>query len=424
MENAIVVRGARVHNLKDLDVEIPLDRLTVVTGVSGSGKSSLVFDTIYAEGERRYVESLSAYARQFLGQMEKPDVDSIEGLSPAISVEQRTAGRNPRSTVGTVTEIYDYLRVLFSRAGTPHCPKCGAEIASMPVDGIVERILGLPEGTAVQLLAPLARERKGSHRELLADLSRRGFTRVRIDGQVQTLGEVQELAKTRAHTLEVVVDRLVVRAGLRGRVTDSVETALREGLGLVTVLTATGETPYSARMACPTCGLALPELHPRIFSFNSPLGACPSCDGLGRRLEFDPDRVIPGKSLTAAEQPAPKTPDWPMRLATSSIQFKTLPIEQTVEQIAKLGFEAIDIWSGHAGCPHLDDVAKRLGPAGLKELLAKHSLKLYSFSVMEGLKPLAELPGSQEMLPPDVAGASRHPAMSAFSVLTRHNACV
>jgi excinuclease ABC subunit A len=301
MENAIVVRGARVHNLQNLDVEIPLERLTVVTGVSGSGKSSLVFDTIYAEGERRYVESLSAYARQFLGQLEKPDVDSIEGLSPAIAVEQRTAGRNPRSTVGTVTEIYDYLRVLFSRAGTPHCPKCGDEIACTPVDGIVEQILALPEGTPVQILAPLAREGTGSYRKLFADLSRRGFTRVRIDGRVQVLGEGQELPSDRAQTLELLVDRLTVKPGLRGRAADSVETALREGQGLVTVFSPAGETTYSTRLICPRCGLALPELHPRLFSFNSPLGACPSCDGLGRRLEFDPDRVIPDRTKSLAE---------------------------------------------------------------------------------------------------------------------------
>ncbi len=301
-QDAIVIRGAREHNLKDVSVSIPRDRLVVITGLSGSGKSSLAFDTLYAEGQRRYVESLSSYARQFLGQMDKPDVDSIDGLSPAISIDQKTTARNPRSTVGTVTEIYDYLRLLYARVGHPHCPKCGREIAGQTAEQIVEQVLELPEGARFTIDAPVVRSRKGEFKDLFESLRADGYTRVKVDGDQRPLDEPIELDKQIRHTISVVVDRLVMKDGLRTRLTDSIETALRLAEGLVEISHVDGGTQtYSERFACPDDGISLPELAPRIFSFNSPHGACPRCTGLGVQREIDPELVVPDPSLSIAE---------------------------------------------------------------------------------------------------------------------------
>jgi len=295
----IIVRGAREHNLKNIDLEIPRNKLVVITGISGSGKSSLAFDTLYAEGQRRYVESLSAYARQFLGLMQKPDVDLIEGLSPAISIDQKARSHNPRSTVGTVTEIHDYLRLLFARIGKPHCPQCGRPIERQTAQQIVDQIMALPEGTAVQIMAPVVRGRKGEYKQLFEDLKKEGFVRVRVDGVLRTLFEDIELDKNKRHDIEIVLDRIKVEAKKRGRIADSVETALKWGQGLVIVeIVGEGEKLFSEHFACPVCGVSLPEIEPRLFSFNSPFGACPACDGLGMRMVVDPELVIdPRKSI-------------------------------------------------------------------------------------------------------------------------------
>jgi excinuclease ABC subunit A len=298
----IVIRGARVHNLKNIDITIPRDKFVVVTGLSGSGKSSLAFDTIYAEGQRRYVESLSAYARQFLGQMDKPDVDAIEGLSPAISIDQKTTSRNPRSTVGTVTEIYDYLRLLFARVGHAHCPEHGIRITSQTVPQMADRIMALPERTRIQIMAPLVKGRKGEHVKLLEDVARQGYVRVRVDGEIRDLSEEIRLEKNKKHTIEVVVDRVVVKEGVQARLTDSLETALSLSGGEVLIDVIGGEELlFSQNLACPVCGFSIDELSPRMFSFNSPFGACPTCDGLGSRMEIDPDLVIPNPQLSLAE---------------------------------------------------------------------------------------------------------------------------
>ncbi|MCX7844681.1 MAG: excinuclease ABC subunit UvrA [Candidatus Bipolaricaulota bacterium] len=295
----IVIRGAREHSLKNIDLEIPRQKLVVITGISGSGKSSLAFDTLYAEGQRRYVESLSAYARQFLGLMQKPDVDMIEGLSPAISIDQKARSHNPRSTVGTVTEIHDYLRLLFARIGKPHCPQCGRPIERQTAQQIVDQILSLPEGTAVQILAPVVRGRKGEYKQLFEDLKKEGFVRVRVDGVLRTLFEEIELDKNKRHDIEIVLDRIKVSPQKRGRIADSVETALKWGQGLVIVeIVGEGEKLFSEHFACPVCGVSLPEIEPRLFSFNSPFGACPACDGLGMRMVVDPELVIdPRRSI-------------------------------------------------------------------------------------------------------------------------------
>ena len=291
--NSIHVKGAREHNLKDIDVVLPRDKLIVITGISGSGKSSLAFDTIYAEGQRRYVESLSAYARQFLGQMDKPDVDFIEGLSPAISIDQKTRSHNPRSTVGTVTEIYDYLRLLYARIGHPHCPTCGEPISQQSAEQIIDAIMDLPRGTRVQILSPVVRGRKGEYKKTLDEIRQEGFTRVRVDGVIRTLYEEIELAKQQKHTIEIVVDRVVVEPEKRSRIADSVETALKHGGGLVNLITGEGdERMFSEHYACIQCGVSYEELSPRMFSFNSPFGACPECGGLGYRKEIDPELVI------------------------------------------------------------------------------------------------------------------------------------
>jgi excinuclease ABC subunit A len=303
--DTLVIHGAREHNLKNVTLELPRDKLIVFTGLSGSGKSSLAFDTIYAEGQRRYVESLSAYARQFLGQMEKPDVDFIEGLSPAISIDQKSTSRNPRSTVGTITEVYDYLRVLFARVGHPHCPNCGRPIGRQTPDQIVDQVMELPEGTRFQVLAPVVRGRKGEYEKLLQDLAKKGFVRARIDGEVHELSEQIRLPRHYKHTIEVVVDRLVARQDIRRRVADSIETALglTEGIAAIAVETHDGEDvqTFSQSLACTHCGLSFEELQPRNFSFNSPYGACTTCDGLGTRLEVDAELVIPDPDLSIDE---------------------------------------------------------------------------------------------------------------------------
>jgi len=300
MKDKIVIRGAREHNLKNVDLTIPRDKLVVFTGVSGSGKSSLAFDTLYAEGQRRYVESLSSYARQFLGQMEKPDVDLIEGLSPAISIDQKTTSHNPRSTVGTVTEIYDYLRLLYARIGIPHCPKCGKEVKKQTIDQIVDRILELPERSKLQLLAPVVRGRKGEHVKLLEDAKKSGYVRVRVDGNLYDLSEKIELEKNKKHTIEIVVDRLVVKEGIQKRLTESIETvtSLTGGLLVVDVNQGEEEFVFSQNFSCPDCGIDLMEIEPRLFSFNNPSGACPTCTGLGMQMKFDESLIVPNDSLS------------------------------------------------------------------------------------------------------------------------------
>lgn len=299
---SISIRGARAHNLKGVDIEIPKNKLVVMTGLSGSGKSSLAFDTIYAEGQRRYVESLSAYARQFLGQMDKPDVDSIEGLSPAISIDQKTTSKNPRSTVATVTEIYDYIRLLYARVGKPYCPNHGIEIESQTVQQMTDRILDLEERTKIQLLAPVVSHRKGSHEKLIDDISKKGYVRVRVDGEITDVNEVSELDKNKNHSIEVVVDRLVVKPGIETRLADSIETALQLSEGTLIVDVIGGEEmKFSENHACPICGFSIGELEPRIFSFNSPFGACPTCDGLGQILRVDLDLVVPDPNKTLNE---------------------------------------------------------------------------------------------------------------------------
>ena len=300
--DTIVIKGARAHNLKNIDVVIPRDQLVVLTGLSGSGKSSLAFDTLYAEGQRRYVESLSAYARQFLGQMEKPDVDSIEGLSPAISIDQKTTSRNPRSTVGTVTEIYDYLRLLFARVGTPYCPRCAIPISSQTVDQMVDRVMDFPESTRVQILAPLISGKKGEHSKLFDDLAKNGYVRVRVDGEMRELSEEIHLEKNKKHSIAVVIDRLIVKPDIRARLADSLETALGLAGGTVIVdVLEQEELLFSQNLACPTCGYSVGEISPRMFSFNSPFGACPECTGLGVKQEVDEGLIIPDSSLSIAQ---------------------------------------------------------------------------------------------------------------------------
>ena len=302
MHDCISIRGARENNLKNIDVEIPRDKLVVITGLSGSGKSSLAFDTIYAEGQRRYVESLSSYARQFLGQMDKPDLDSIEGLSPAISIDQKTTSRNPRSTVGTVTEIYDYLRLLWARAGTPHCPKCGKEIRQQTVDQIIDQLMGLPERTKIQIMAPVIRGRKGEHQKIFDDARRSGYVRARVDGSLYDLSETIPLDKNKKHSIEIVIDRLAIKPDVARRLTDSVETALALASGLVCVLVSDTngerELSFSQNYACEDCGISIDELTPRLFSFNNPYGACPKCGGLGVQLQIDPALIIPDPSVS------------------------------------------------------------------------------------------------------------------------------
>ncbi|MED4164046.1 excinuclease ABC subunit UvrA [Halalkalibacterium halodurans] len=348
----IVVKGARSHNLKNIDVTIPRDKLVVLTGLSGSGKSSLAFDTIYAEGQRRYVESLSAYARQFLGQMDKPDVDSIEGLSPAISIDQKTTSRNPRSTVGTVTEIFDYLRLLYARIGKPVCPKHGIEISSQTVQQMVDRILFYEERTKLQILAPLVSGRKGTHVKVLEDIKKQGFVRVRIDGEMREVAEEIELDKNKKHTIEVVIDRIVVKEGIETRLADSLETALQLADGRVVVdIIGKEELLFSQHHACPQCGFSIPELEPRMFSFNSPFGACPTCDGLGVKLEVDLELVIPDRSRTLSENAiAPWEPissQYYPQMLEAVCNHYGIDMDTPVEQLPDHQLEKILYGSGH-----------------------------------------------------------------------------
>jgi excinuclease ABC subunit A len=334
----IVVKGARAHNLKNIDVTIPRDKFVVLTGLSGSGKSSLAFDTIYAEGQRRYVESLSAYARQFLGQMEKPDVDSIEGLSPAISIDQKTTSRNPRSTVGTVTEIYDYLRLLFARVGRPYCPNCDIPITSQTVEQMVDRILEYPEGTRLQVLAPVVRGRKGEHQKLFEEIRKSGYVRVRVDGELREVTEPIALEKNRKHTIEVVVDRIIIRPDVASRLADSLETALGLSGGLVLIdVIDKEELLFSQNFACPNCGFSVGELAPRMFSFNSPFGACETCYGLGVQMEVDEDLVIPNPKLSIAEGAivpwAGSTSTYYPQLLESACRHYGIPTDVPVEEI-------------------------------------------------------------------------------------------
>ncbi len=339
-KDQIIVQGARAHNLKNIDIKIPRDKLVVLTGLSGSGKSSLAFDTIYAEGQRRYVESLSAYARQFLGQMDKPDVDSIEGLSPAISIDQKTTSKNPRSTVGTVTEIYDYLRLLFARVGKPICPNHGIEISSQTIEQMVDRILEYPERTKLQVLAPVVSGRKGTHVKTLEDIKKQGFVRVRVNGEVQDLGEEIKLEKNKKHTIEVIIDRIVVKDGVAARLSDSLETALRLAEGQV-VIDVIGEEEllFSEHHACPYCGFSITELEPRMFSFNSPFGACPSCDGLGTKLEVDKDLVIPNWDRTLNEHAIapwePTSSQYYPSLLKAVCDHYSIPMDVPVKEIPK-----------------------------------------------------------------------------------------
>ena len=301
-KNIIEIKGARSHNLKNIDLNIPREKFVVFTGVSGSGKSSLAFDTIYAEGQRRYVESLSSYARQFLGQMDKPDVDYIGGLSPAISIDQKTTNNNPRSTVGTVTEIYDYLRLLYARAGVPHCPKCGREIKKQTVDQIVDQIMKFPADSKIQILAPVVKGRKGEHVKLLEDAKKNGYVRVRIDGEIYDLSEDIKLEKNKKHVIEIVVDRLKVRDGIQKRLADSVETASALSGGVIVAdIIGDKSVTFSESFACPDCEISIPEIEPRSFSFNNPSGACPECSGLGMMRKFSPELIVPNPSLSISK---------------------------------------------------------------------------------------------------------------------------
>src|SRR5687767_6058883 len=358
LHDRIIVRGAREHNLKNIDVEIPRDKLVVFTGLSGSGKSSLAFDTIFAEGQRRYVESLSAYARQFLGQMEKPDVDHIDGLSPAISIDQKGTSRNPRSTVGTVTEIYDYLRLLFARVGHPHCPNCGRPITQQAPQQMAEQILVQPDGTRLMILAPVIRDRKGEHQSVLDEIRRQGFVRVRVNGEVYDVNDKIALAKYKKHSIEVVVDRMIVRHEAdialdqhpdRVRLIDSLETALRIGNGLAIAQVLDGPAlTFSEKFACPSCGISFGEIEPRNFSFNSPHGACPACTGLGTTMEFDAELVIPNRSLTVGEgaivpwvRAGKETQAWYEAMLLAVAEKHDIPLdvpvrELTSEQVALL----------------------------------------------------------------------------------------
>lgn len=299
MENKIIIKGAKEHNLKNVNLELPRDKFIVFTGLSGSGKSSLAFDTIYAEGQRRYVESLSSYARQFLGQMEKPNVEYIEGLSPAISIDQKTTSKNPRSTVGTVTEIYDYLRLLFARVGDVHCPVCGKPISQMTIQEIVDKMLEFPERTKVQILSPIVRGQKGTHKKVIENIRKEGFVRIRVNGENYEVTDEIDLSKNKKHDIEVVVDRIVIKEGIEGRLADSIETAVKLSDGLVIAQIVGGEEIlYSTKFACPDHGIGIEELSPRMFSFNAPFGACDVCKGLGESKEVDPELVIPNKDLS------------------------------------------------------------------------------------------------------------------------------
>ena len=363
-QDKLIVQGAREHNLKNITVEMPRNKLIVITGISGSGKSSLAFDTIFAEGQRRYVESLSAYARQFLGQMEKPDVDQIEGLSPAISIDQRGASHNPRSTVGTVTEIYDYLRLLYARIGVPHCPQCGREITRQTAEQMVDAIMNLPEGSRIMILAPLIKDRKGHHRGIFEDVRKAGYVRVRVDGEVHEVDEEIELDRYKAHTIEVVVDRLIVPGedvDFRSRLADSVETALQLGEGVIIVHNLSAEPPedllFSEHFACVHCGVSLAEIEPRTFSFNSPHGACPECQGLGTKLAIDPDLVIPNPDLSLREgaiqpwQGSGREDGYYMQLLRAVAEYYDIPLDVPVRDLSRSQLQVILYGSGQERIP-------------------------------------------------------------------------
>lgn len=339
-QNKIIIKGAREHNLKNIDIEIPRDKFVVLTGLSGSGKSSLAFDTIYAEGQRRYVESLSAYARQFLGQMDKPDLDYIEGLSPAISIDQKTTSKNPRSTVGTITEIYDYLRLLYARIGIPHCPKCGKEIHQQTQDQMVDKIMELPEKTKIQVLAPVVRGRKGEHAKLFETIKKNGFVRVRVDEVITDISEEIKLDKNKKHNIEIVVDRLVIKEGIESRLSDSLEIALKNSEGLVIIdVIDQEEILFSENFACPDCGISIGELAPRMFSFNNPFGKCHECDGLGSLMEIDPDLIIPDRRLTINEGAVKpwsslKDDSWTFSIVTALAKRYDFSLDTPVEQLS------------------------------------------------------------------------------------------
>jgi len=392
-QDSIVIRGAREHNLKNIDLELPRDRLIVITGLSGSGKSSLAFDTIYAEGQRRYVESLSAYARQFLGQMDKPDVDHIDGLSPAISIDQRSSSRNPRSTVGTVTEIYDYLRLLYARIGLPHCPQCRRPITRQTVQQIVDAIMALPEGLRFMILAPLIKDRKGEHRKVFEDVRRAGFVRARVNGEIYDVDEEIVLDRYKMHTIEAVIDRLVVRRAAEGdrdqrrldptRLADSLETALKIGAGVVIIATEQGEDLlFSEHFACVHCGISLPEIEPRTFSFNSPHGACPACSGLGVRLVLDPELLIPSKDLTLAEgavQP------W-SRASTSETYYA-----QLLKAVADHYGFAIDVPVAELKPEHIKVLLYGSGDQVLRLTYTNHRGRMHTYeTTFEGVVPNLE----------------------------------
>ena len=350
MKDKIIIKGAKVHNLKNVSLEIPRDKLIVFTGLSGSGKSSLAFDTLYAEGQRRYVESLSAYARQFLGQMNKPDVDYIEGLSPAISIDQKTTSKNPRSTVGTITEIYDYLRLLYARVGVPHCPKCGKEIAQQSVDQIVDRVMALGDRTKIQVLAPIVRGKKGLHEKVLDSIKKNGYVRARVDGEIYELAEEEiKLEKNIKHNIEAVVDRLVIKEGIEGRLSDSIETALKLAEGLV-IINVIGEEDilFSEKFSCPDCGISIDELAPRLFSFNTPYGKCDKCDGLGTLIELDPNLIIPNKDLSIMEgaiatwgEGRLKEDSWTFAILTALSKEYDIDLNKPVKEMSKKELDLI-----------------------------------------------------------------------------------
>ena len=379
-QDKIVIRGAREHNLKNIHLEIPRDKLVVITGLSGSGKSSLAFDTIYAEGQRRYVESLSAYARQFLEQMEKPDVDTIEGLSPAISIEQKTTSRNPRSTVGTITEIHDYLRLLFARVGRPHCPQCGKEIQTQTVQQIVDQVMALPAGTRLQILAPIVRGRKGEFRKEFDHLRKSGYVRVKVDGTVRELSEEILLDKNKKHALEVLVDRLVVKENVHKRLADSLATALNLSEGIAKVEIASGEElVFSEKFACVDCGVSLPEISPRMFSFNNPYGACPQCDGLGTKMYFDPDLIVPNSDLSIREG---AVVPWQGR--------SSMPFHQTLESLGE--HYKIDLYAPFRSLPSAVQQAVLFGSNGeqIKFYSDRGDRRNFYYRDFEGVIPTLE----------------------------------
>jgi len=353
MEDKIVIKGAREHNLKNVDVTLPRNKLVVISGLSGSGKSSLAFDTLFAEGQRRYMESLSSYARQFLGRMDKPDVDLIEGLSPAISIEQKSTNKNPRSTVGTITEIYDFYRLLYARIGKPHCPNCGREIQEQTVDQIIDTILKWPEGTKMQILAPVIRGKKGEHEKIIDDAKKSGFIRARIDGVMADLEETIKLDKQKKHTIEIVVDRIKKTEDIRSRLADSIEIALKNANGIVIVTRKDPDSDeelevfFSQKNACPDCGISIPDLQPRLFSFNNPFGACPECTGLGEKMEWDFNKILPDKNLSFNEGAFPffnPESEWNRSVFNAVAEESGFTLDTPVNKLTEKQYEYL--WMG------------------------------------------------------------------------------